>query len=75
MGKGAMIMVSKDFDSVAHDVANIPDLTAAIKSSPNSTVVSGSIEAVEGYVEELTKQEIRPLRVKSDIAFHRYNLY
>jgi 6-methylsalicylic acid synthase len=69
-GKGAMAMVPLPFDTVAERLAGRTDVTAAIAASPQSTVVSGTPDAVRELTDgwTATGRMVRP--VASDVAFH-----
>ncbi|WP_255955337.1 type I polyketide synthase [Streptomyces odontomachi] len=69
-GQGAMAMVGLGFDEVAERLAGAGDLTAAIASSPASTVVAGDPGAVEKLIAEWQAEGLVVRRVASDVAFH-----
>ncbi|GHH83289.1 phthiocerol synthesis polyketide synthase type I PpsA [Streptomyces sulfonofaciens] len=69
-GRGAMAMVGLGFEEVERRLAGSTDLTAAIASSPASTVVAGDPGAVEALVKEWGAEGIVVRRVASDVAFH-----
>lgn len=69
-GKGAMAMVGLPFDEAAGRLAGRDDVVPAIFSSPVSTVLSGSPEAVEALIEEWGADGATIRRVASDVAFH-----
>ncbi|KAF2276779.1 6-methylsalicylic acid synthase [Westerdykella ornata] len=70
MGKGAMILVNLPFAQVATELRGRSDAVAAIDSSPNSCVVSGTLEAVDALEAAFQARHVKTYRVKSDIAFH-----
>ena len=69
-GKGAMAMAALPFAEVAGKLAGNGDLTAAIWSSPVSTVIAGDIEAIDDLVQRWRADGIAVRRVNSDVAFH-----
>ena len=73
-GQGAMFMINLPFQQVASEVAGLPDVVAAIDSSPSSCVVSGKLDAVQEYAEDVKKRGIKAMQVKTDIAFHSENM-
>lgn len=74
-GQGAMFMVGKPFEQVHSDLEGKgSDVVAAIHSSPSSCVVSGKLDAVVAYAEELKKSGTKVMRVATDVAFHHRGL-
>ncbi|MGW4160210.1 type I polyketide synthase [Streptomyces sp. NPDC004788] len=70
-GKGAMALVNLPFDEVAARLAGKSGVTAAISASPISTVIAGSVAAVEETVRQWeSEQDLVVRRVQADIAFH-----
>lgn len=70
-GDAAMAMVGLSFDEVEQRLAGGSSaVSAAISASPVSTVVSGSIEAVEAFITDCQASGISVRRVASDVAFH-----
>ncbi|PVI03989.1 hypothetical protein DM02DRAFT_208403 [Periconia macrospinosa] len=69
-GQGGMVLVSLPFEKVDAQLRGRSDIVAAINSSPSSCVVSGQVETIEKYVEELGGRGIKNFRVNTDIAFH-----
>lgn len=78
-GDGAMVLVNLPFDEAAARLANETgetgetgetDVVAAIAASPVSTVVSGSVPAVERLMETWQREGLVPRRVNTDVAFH-----
>ncbi|GAA3085321.1 hypothetical protein GCM10020000_84770 [Streptomyces olivoverticillatus] len=69
-GRGAMAMVGLAFDETAARLAGQDAVSAAIASSPASTVVSGDAEAVAGLVRAWSAEGIAVRPVNSDVAFH-----
>ncbi|MEU4384283.1 type I polyketide synthase [Promicromonospora sp. NPDC023805] len=69
-GRGAMAMVSLPFDEAERRLADNHDVHAAIFSSPSSTVIAGTPEAVEQVSETWAAAGIRVRAVASDVAFH-----
>ncbi|KAL8821912.1 MAG: hypothetical protein Q9223_000142 [Gallowayella weberi] len=70
MGTGAMILVNAPFEDMKTELQEREDIAVAIHSSPSSCVISGSVESVEDFGNTLASRGIKPLKVKSDIAFH-----
>ncbi|VEG40122.1 polyketide synthase family protein [Mycolicibacterium flavescens] len=70
MGKGAMALVRLPFAEAERRLAGRTDVVAAISASLESTVISGTIEAVDGVCREWTEQGFMVRRVNTDVAFH-----
>lgn len=69
-GGGAMAMVPLPFDTVRAMLADDGDVVAAIQSSPGSTVVAGTPDAVRAFGERCAEQGTPVRPVASDVAFH-----
>src|SRR5215475_8683937 len=70
-GRGGMAMVSLPFGEVAGRLGGRTDVTAAISSSPGSTVVSGDAAAVAELVRGWRAEgDLLVQVVQSDVAFH-----
>ncbi|MFI0349050.1 type I polyketide synthase [Actinomadura sp. 9N407] len=69
-GKGAMAMVNLPFDEVEARLAERLDVGPAIAAAPGSTVLSGTICAMEHVVERFRSEGLVVRRVDSDVAFH-----
>lgn len=69
-GHGAMALVRLPFGETEHRLAGRTDVVAAISASPSSTVVSGTVAAVDEVVAAWTAQGITVRRVNTDVAFH-----
>ncbi|MGV0835195.1 type I polyketide synthase [Mycolicibacterium thermoresistibile] len=69
-GQGAMALVPLPFDEVSAQLSGRTDVVAAISSSPNSTVVSGTVAAVEEVCRSWTEAGVVVRRVNTDVAFH-----
>ena len=69
-GQGAMALVSLPFKEVAAQLGQRNDVVAAVKSSPLTCVVSGTLGAIGEYLSLLNEKGIKSWRVKTDIAFH-----
>jgi acyl transferase domain-containing protein/acyl carrier protein len=69
-GAGAMAMVQLPFDEVRALLGTEDDVAAAVQSSPVSTVVSGSPEAVAAFRDRCAQDGIVIRPVASDVAFH-----
>jgi 6-methylsalicylic acid synthase len=70
MGQGAMALVGLPFDEAEQRLLGRADVVAAISSSPQSTVISGEIDAVVGISALLADQGVMVRRVATDVAFH-----
>lgn len=69
-GQGAMALVTLPFETAAKQLVGSNDIVAAIRSSPSTCVVSGTIEAIDWYAKRLKKEGVRLCRVHTDIGFH-----
>lgn len=69
-GSGSMAMVGLPFAEVEQRLADRPGLSAAIHSSPTSTVISGDPDTLDVVVGEWQAQGVVIRRVASDVAFH-----
>ncbi|KAH6613188.1 hypothetical protein C7974DRAFT_444861 [Boeremia exigua] len=69
-GQGAMVLVALPFEIAAQQLAERSDIVAAIRSSPSTCVVSGTIGAVEWYLEQLKKEKVKVWKIGTDISFH-----
>ncbi|CAN5863405.1 phthiocerol type I polyketide synthase PpsA [soil metagenome] len=70
MGQGAMALVGLPFDEAEQRLLGRGDVVAAISSSPQSTVISGEVDAVVGISALLADQGVMVRRVATDVAFH-----
>ena len=70
MGDGAMALVRLPFADAEHRLADRVDVVAAISASAESTVISGTSDAVDAVSEEWAGQGIVVRRVNTDVAFH-----
>ncbi|CAA0134725.1 5-methyl-1-naphthoate synthase [Mycolicibacterium vanbaalenii] len=70
MGEGAMALVRLPFAEAEHRLRDRTDVVAAISASPESTVVSGMVAAVDEVVEAWTDEGTMVRRVNTDVAFH-----
>jgi 6-methylsalicylic acid synthase len=70
MGRGAMALVRLPFDEAEQRLLGHADVVAAISSSPESTVISGTADAVESISALLGGQGVMVRRVATDVAFH-----
>ena len=73
-GAGAMILVSIPFKVAAYELRSRDDIVAAINSSPNSCVVSGTLVAVGDFAAKWKQAGHTVHTVKSSIAFHSPSL-
>lgn len=69
-GEGAMALVRLPFDEAARRLNDRTDVVAAISASPESTVISGRVDAVEAVSTEWSDDGILVRRVNTDVAFH-----
>jgi 6-methylsalicylic acid synthase len=69
-GAGSMAMVQLPFDEVRALLGAEVDAAAAVQSSPVSTVVSGSPEAIAAFTQRCAADGIVVRPVASDVAFH-----
>ncbi|MEV8374760.1 type I polyketide synthase [Kribbella sp. NPDC056861] len=69
-GKGAMVMVPLPFATAGEMTAGDPEICAAISSSPHTTVLSGTPEAVERIRHRLVERGVDSRMVDTDVAFH-----
>lgn len=70
MGKGAMVLVNIPFKEISETLAGRSDICACIDSSPSSCVVSGSISAINEWIDVWEGNGIKVLKVNSDVSFH-----
>lgn len=70
MGRGAMALVRLPFDEAGRRLAGRSDVVAAISASPESTVISGELAAVEQVCEQWSADGAMVRRVNTDVAFH-----
>ncbi|KAH6622051.1 polyketide synthase [Boeremia exigua] len=69
-GQGAMALVALSFEDAAQRLFGRGDIVPAIRSSPSTCVVSGTMEAVEWFIEHLKGENIKSWTVQTDIGFH-----
>ena len=69
-GDGAMALVRLSFDEAQRRLAGRSDVVAAISASPESTVVSGTVDAVDEVVAAWSAAGVMVRRVNTDVAFH-----
>lgn len=69
-GAGAMILVNVPFHQAARELKSHSNIFAAIDSSPNSCVLSGTPEAVNGFSATCKQNDQKVRKVNSDVAFH-----
>ncbi|MGE2731671.1 beta-ketoacyl synthase N-terminal-like domain-containing protein [Mycolicibacterium vaccae] len=69
-GRGAMALVRLPFDTAADRLAGRDDVVAAISASPQSTVISGTVTAVEAVIDQWSGEGIMVRRINTDVAFH-----
>lgn len=70
MGRGAMALVRLPFDEAEQRLEQRTDVIAAISSSPESTVISGTVDAVEEVCSRWSQQGVMVRKVATDVAFH-----
>ncbi|BBY30729.1 type I polyketide synthase [Mycolicibacterium sediminis] len=69
-GEGAMALVRLPFDEAERRLAGRTDVVAAISASPESTVISGLVDAVEAVGASWSDDGVVVRRVNTDVAFH-----
>ncbi|WP_082753739.1 SDR family NAD(P)-dependent oxidoreductase, partial [Mycobacterium sp. NAZ190054] len=69
-GEGAMALVRLPFGEAERRLGGRTDVVAAISASTESTVVSGTVAAVDEIVEVWTAAGVMVRRVNTDVAFH-----
>jgi 6-methylsalicylic acid synthase len=69
-GDGAMALARLPFDEAERRLGGRTDVVAAISASTESTVVSGTVAAVDEIVEAWTASGVMVRRVNTDVAFH-----
>ncbi|MBB2771440.1 UNVERIFIED_ORG: 6-methylsalicylic acid synthase [Mycolicibacterium obuense] len=69
-GAGAMALVRLPFAEADRRLGDRTDVVAAISASPESTVISGTVEAVEEVSARWTDEGMTVRRVNTDVAFH-----
>lgn len=69
-GQGAMALVGLSFEDAQQRLCQRDDVVAAISSAPESTVVSGTVEAIEQLQQRWPDDGISVRRVNTDVAFH-----
>lgn len=66
---GAMALVGLSYETVVDQLKHEKDIVAAVRSSPTTSVVSGTALAVQQYTDSLA-QGVRHWKVATDIGFH-----
>lgn len=69
-GAGAMALVRLPFAEADRRLGGRTDVVAAISASPESTVISGTVAAVEEVAARWTDEGLMVRRVNTDVAFH-----
>ncbi|MEE6135103.1 type I polyketide synthase [Mycobacterium sp. 050128] len=70
MGQGAMALVPLQFADAQQRLGARTDVVAAISASLTSTVVSGTVAAVDEVAARWGDEGLMVRRVKTDVAFH-----
>ncbi len=70
MGNGAMALVRLPFAEAERRLGGHSNVVAAISASPASTVVSGTVGAVEQICRVWADEGVMIRRVNTDVAFH-----
>lgn len=70
LGEGAMALARLPFDEAERRLAGRTDVVAAISASPQSTVISGTVAAVEQLCGQWGDEGVMMRRVNTDVAFH-----
>ncbi|MGE2714905.1 beta-ketoacyl synthase N-terminal-like domain-containing protein [Mycolicibacterium litorale] len=69
-GAGAMALVRLPFTEAEQRLGDRTDVVAAISASTESTVISGTVAAVEEVSARWTDEGLMVRRVNTDVAFH-----
>ncbi|MCV7382561.1 type I polyketide synthase [Mycolicibacter longobardus] len=69
-GHGAMALVGLSFEEARRRLCQGSDVVAAISSTPESTVVSGTVEAIDQVCQRCSEEGVSVRRVNTDVAFH-----
>ncbi|MFI6173879.1 beta-ketoacyl synthase N-terminal-like domain-containing protein, partial [Nocardia sp. NPDC051052] len=69
-GHGGMASIALPAEDLEHLLTNHPDLSIAAHNGPQSTVVSGSADAIENLLATLEQQGVRVRRIPVDYASH-----
>ena len=69
-GRGAMALAALSFADAEARLHGNPDVVAAISAAPESTVISGTTEAVQKVVQDWTALGVITRTVNTDVAFH-----
>ena len=69
-GAGAMALVALSFADAEQRLAGQHQVVAAISAAPESTVISGTADAVRAIAAEWSAQGIVTRAVNTDVAFH-----
>ena len=69
-GAGAMALVNLPAAEVEKDLQGGDDVVVAIHTSPESTVIAGTIDGVAAVTALWDTKGIRTRKVKTDVAFH-----
>lgn len=69
-GEGAMALVRLAFTEAEMRLGDRTDVVAAISASPESTVISGTVAAVEEVSARWADEGLMVRRVNTDVAFH-----
>ncbi|MCT7660378.1 type I polyketide synthase [Mycobacterium deserti] len=69
-GQGAMALVRLPFTEAERRLHGRADVVAAISASPQSTVISGAVAAVDDICTSWIDQGVMVRRVNTDVAFH-----
>lgn len=69
-GRGAMALVELDGAAAAAWITRHPGAAIAALNGPRSTIVSGSVDAVDALVAALSSEGVFARRVKVDVASH-----
>ncbi|CQD07302.1 beta-ketoacyl synthase [Mycobacterium lentiflavum] len=70
LGQGAMALVPLEFAAAQQRLGARTDVVAAISASLTSTVVSGTVAAVDEVTGRWSDEGLMVRRVKTDVAFH-----
>lgn len=69
-GHGAMALVGLSLEEAQRRLCQRSDVVAAISATPESAVVSGTVEAIDQICQRCSDDGISARRVNTDVAFH-----
>ncbi|MGV0627613.1 type I polyketide synthase [Mycolicibacter minnesotensis] len=69
-GQGAMALVGLSFEEARRRLCSGDDVVAAISATPESTVLSGTVAAIDEVCQRCSEEGVSARRVNTDVAFH-----